>query len=348
VRSTILRASHVRASFGVLSKSLITGGAGFIGAHLSRELADRGDQVVVLDDLSGGFRDNVDARATFVQGSVTDHQLLDRLFDEHGFERVYHLAAYAAEGLSHFIKRFNYTNNVIGSVNLINAAVNHDVDCFVFTSSIAVYGAGQLPMSEALRPEPEDSYGIAKYAVEQELAASHEMFGLDYVVFRPHNVYGELQNIGDRYRNVLGIFINQIMQGAPLSIFGDGEQTRAFSYVGDIVPLIAAAPDTPNARQQVFNVGADQPYSINQLAAAVSEAMGAPDHPVLHLEARSEVVHAYSDHTKAREVFGARASTSLEAGLERMVSWAREHGPRATPPFSAIEIEKNLPPSWRT
>jgi UDP-glucose 4-epimerase len=331
-----------------LARALVTGGAGFIGAHLARELAARGDDVVVLDDLSGGFRDNVEERATFVEGSITDHALLDELFERHAFDRVYHLAAYAAEGLSHFIKRFNYTNNVIGSVNLINAAVNHGVDCFVFTSSIAVYGAGQVPLSESLRPEPEDSYGIAKFAVEQELHASHEMFGLDYVIFRPHNVYGELQNIGDRYRNVLGIFINQIMQGEPLSVFGDGEQTRAFSYVGDIVPQIAVSPETPGARGEVFNVGADQPYTVNELARAVCEAMGVPGHPINHLDARNEVKHAYSDHSRAREVFGDPKATSLEDGLARMVGWAREHGPRPTQTFSAIEIERNLPPSWRT
>jgi len=341
-------AAGAGGSLRALPKALVTGGAGFIGAHLNKALLDRGDQTVVLDDLSGGFRDNVDERALFVAGSVTDHELLESLFAEHRFDHVYHLAAYAAEGLSHFIKRFNYTNNVIGSVNLINASINHGVDCFVFTSSIAVYGAGQLPMREALRPEPEDSYGIAKFAVEQELAASHEMFGLDYVIFRPHNVYGELQNIGDRYRNVLGIFINQIMQGQPLPIFGDGEQTRAFSYIGDVVPLIADAPRTPGARQQVFNVGADEPYTVNELADAVRLAMGVPEHPITHHESRNEVKHAYSDHSRAREVFGERPATSLADGLATMVAWAREHGPRATAPFAGIEIEKNLPPSWRS
>ena len=121
---------------------------------------------------------------------MLDQQLLHRLFERYRFTYVYHLAAYAAEGLSHFIKRFNYKNNLIGSVNLINEAVNHDVKRFVFTSSIAVYGAGQTPLTEEMIPVPEDSYGIAKVAVEQDLKVSHEMFGLDYVVFRPHNVYG--------------------------------------------------------------------------------------------------------------------------------------------------------------
>jgi UDP-glucose 4-epimerase len=318
-----------------------------MGAHLVRELLEGGHEVTALDDLSGGFTDNVDPRANFVEVSITDHQAIDRVCADGGFEVIYHLAAYAAEGLSHFIKRFNYTNNVIGSVNLINAAVNHGVRSFVFTSSIAVYGAGQLPMSEDMTPKPEDSYGIAKRAVELELEASHRMFGLEYVIFRPHNVYGELQNIGDRYRNVLGIFINQILRGEPLSVFGDGEQSRAFSYVGDVVPPIADAPWTDGASGQIFNVGADEPYTVNQLADIVRDAMGVPDHPVVHHDARNEVMHAFSDHSKLGRVFGHTSGVSLAEGVERMAEWAREHGARETSPFAHIEIERNLPPSWR-
>jgi UDP-glucose 4-epimerase len=317
-----------------------------MGAHVARTLLERGHSVVILDDLSGGFLDNVPPEARFVEGSIVDDALVSQLFAEESFDYVYHLAAYAAEGLSHFIKRFNYTNNVIGSVTLINAAVNYNVDCFVFTSSIAVYGAGQVPMVESLRPEPEDSYGIAKFTVEQELEVSKRMFDLDYVIFRPHNVYGELQNIGDRYRNVLGIFMNQILNGQPLSLFGDGEQTRAFSYVQDIAPAIADAPMTSGARSEIFNVGADVPYTVNYLANTVREAMGVPNHPIRYLDARDEVKHAFSDHSKAKQVFGLAASTSLEDGVNRMVEWAKDHGPRATNRFSGIEIEKKLPPFW--
>jgi UDP-glucose 4-epimerase len=330
-----------------MPSSLVTGGAGFMGAHLVRELLDRGDRVVALDDLSGGFASNVDPRARFVEASIGDAETIDRLFAEERFDRVYHLAAYAAEGLSHFIKRFNYSNNVLGSVTLINAAVNHGVDCFVFTSSIAVYGSEQAPMSEDMTPEPEDSYGIAKRAVELELRCTHEMFGLDYVIFRPHNVYGELQNIGDRYRNVLGIFLNQVMQGQPMSVFGDGTQTRAFSHVSDVVAPIAAAPDVDGARGEIFNVGADRPWSVNDLTDLVRREMGVPNHPVVHHEARKEVLHAFSDHSKLARVFGERETVELPEGLRRMCAWAREHGPRATPVFTGIEIEKNLPPSWR-
>lgn len=326
--------------------SLVTGGAGFMGAHVVKELLDSGHTVVALDDLSGGFADQVDPRAVFVHGSINDHDLVDRLFAEHGFTYVYHLAAYAAEGLSHFIRRFNYQNNLIGSINLINASVRHGVKCFVFTSSIAVYGALQPPMREDMRPVPEDPYGVAKLAVEQDLYAARHMFGLDYVVFRPHNVYGEYQNLGDRYRNVVGIFMNQLMQGLPLTIFGDGEQQRAFTYVGDIAPIIARSATTPAAFGEVFNIGADRPYTVNELAGAVMSAMGMRG-AVKHLEARNEVVFAFSDHSKVDRVFGRGAETSLEDGLARMVPWAKATGARKSGTFDAIEIEQGLPPSWR-
>ena len=327
-------------------KSLVTGGAGFVGAHVTRDLLAMGHEVVVLDDLSGGFMENVPAEATFVEGSIQDHKLINKLFAEHRFDYVYHLAAYAAEGLSHFIKRFNFQNNVIGSINLINASVNYGVKCFVFTSSIAVYGEGQLPMSEEMTPQPEDSYGIAKYAVEQELKCSHEMFGLDYVIFRPHNVYGEYQNIGDKYRNVIGIFMNQIMQDQPLTVFGDGEQSRAFSYVGEISGVIASAAMNKKSYGEVFNVGADTPYSVNVLAEEIGKVFGKTP-KIEYLEARNEVQHAYSTHEKVRKFFPDTPTYSLHDGLVKMAEWAKEHGPRESSEFGEIEIEKNLPPSWR-
>jgi UDP-glucose 4-epimerase len=169
--------------------------------------------------------------------------------------------------------------------------VNNGVKCFVFTSSIAVYGKGQLPMTEEMTPRPEDSYGIAKFAVEQELKVTKELFGLDHIIFRPHNVYGERQNIGDKYRNVIGIFMNQIMQGKPMSIFGDGEQSRAFSYIGDVAPIIGRAPLLDKVYNQVFNIGADVPFSVNKLAEVVAGAMGVKPN-IKQFPARNEVLHA--------------------------------------------------------
>jgi UDP-glucose 4-epimerase len=329
------------------STVLITGAAGFIGSHVVDHALALGHHVVALDDLSGGFRDNVAAQAEFVQGSITDHALIDRLFEQHRFEYVYHLAAYAAEGLSHFIKRFNYTNNLIGSVNLINASVNYGVKCFVFTSSIAVYGANQLPMTEDLLPQPEDPYGIAKLAVEQDLKVTHEMHSLDYVIFRPHNVYGERQNIADRYRNVIGIFMNQIMQGQPLTLFGDGSQTRAFSYIADVAPIIAQAPHNPRARNQIFNVGADTPVTVKHLAEVVCHALGVTPN-LQFLPARNEVLHAYADHQKVRDLFDLPAQeVSIEDGIKRMAAWAKAHGPRQSGRFSGVEVLDKMPPSWR-
>ena len=327
-------------------KVLVTGAAGFIGSHVADELVALGHDVVGLDDLSGGFRSNVLDPIEFVEMSVVDQNGIDHLFKQHKFDAVFHLAAYAAEGLSHFIRRFNYNTNLIGSVNLLNAAIKNATQSFVFTSSIAVYGAGQLPMTEDMEPRPEDPYGISKYAFELDLKAAHEMFGINYVIFRPHNVYGERQNIADRYRNVIGIFINQAMQGKDLTVFGDGEQTRAFTHISDVAPIIARSPGVLSAQNEIFNVGADIPYTVNHVAEVVSNTLGVPL-KLKHLEARKEVQHAYSSHAKTLKHFQHSPQTSLEDGIARMVKWAKQHGHCEPGTFGQIELEKNLPESWR-
>merc|ERR1719409_1139244 len=260
-------------------------------------------KVIAIDDLSGGFTSNIPERVTFLKIDVKDAMALEKLFNEHKIDYIYHLAAYAAEGLSHFIRSFNYRTNLVGSVELLNQAIRRKVKSFVFTSSIAVYGsindlsqmmnanrtlatAGHKKKAEVRglteedRPAPEDPYGIAKFAFEMDLHAARELYGIDFVIFRPHNVYGPHQNMFDKYRNVVGIFINQIHHGLPLTVFGDGEQVRAFSYIDDVAPVIARGPLVPSARNEVFNVGADRPYTVNQLVHEVSEAMGSLDHPI--------------------------------------------------------------------
>lgn len=335
-------------SIKMAKKVLVTGAAGFVGSHVLDHVISAGYDAVALDDLSGGFQDNVNEKALFVEGSINDESLVKELFEEHQFDYVFHLAAYAAEGLSHFIRRFNYNNNLLGSINLINAAVNvGTVKCFVFTSSIAVYGANQLPMREDTIPSPEDPYGISKLAVELDLKSAHEMFGMNFMIFRPHNVYGERQNIGDPYRNVVGIFMNQIMQGKDLTIFGDGMQTRAFSHIDDVAPIIAASIEKKEAYNETFNIGADKPYTVKELATIVCEEFDVPE-ALKFLDARNEVEHAYSSHEKVHSMFGHMIQNiELRDGIRRMVADARAKGPRQGDKFGHIEIDKNMPPAWR-
>jgi UDP-glucose 4-epimerase len=330
-----------------MTTSLVTGGAGFIGSHVAGNCVQLGHRVIVLDDLSGGFEVNIPNGATFIHGSVEDERLLCHLFKQYRFDYVYHLAAYAAEGLSHFIRRFNYNTNLIGSVNLINKAIEYHVKCFVFTSSIAVYGRNQLPMREDMTPMPEDPYGIAKYAVELDLKSANLVFGLNSIVFRPHNVYGENQNIGDKYRNVIGIFMNQIMNEEEITIFGDGEQTRAFSYIEDVAPTIAKSVKFTNAFNETFNIGASTPYSVNLLAQLITKEFGTRS-SIRYEKPRIEVQHAFSDHSKAKRYFGEIDETSIEQGIRRMARWAKSVGARTSKKFEKIEVVENLPEIWQT
>jgi UDP-glucose 4-epimerase len=328
-------------------RALVTGAAGFIGSHVADACLDLGMEVVAIDDLSGGFRENVPDASVWVEGDVRDAEFVASLWRDHGpFAFVYHLAAYAAEGLSHFIRSFNYRTNLEATMNLVNQSVLGDVRRFVFTSSIAVYGAHQLPMTEDLVPEPEDPYGISKYAVELDLAAAHKMFGLEYTIFRPHNVYGERQNISDRYRNVVGIFMNCALRGEAMPIFGDGLQTRAFSHIDDVAPPIARSVLVDATVNETYNIGADQPVSVLELADIVADALGAPSR-VQHLPARNEVVHAFSDHSKVRGALDLGEPIDVRAGIARMAEWVRQHGAREPVEFRGdIELPRNLPPSW--
>jgi UDP-glucose 4-epimerase len=329
-------------------RSLVTGCAGFIGSHVADSLISLGHDVVGLDDLSGGVRPNVPAAVRFVQGSITDRDCVHALFEEHRFDHVFHFAAYAAEGLSHFIRRFNYTNNVIGSVTLINEAVSSQtVKSFVFASSIAVYGHAAPPATEETPLLPADPYGIAKLAVELDLKAASELFGLKHVIFRLHNVYGERQNIADRYRNVVGIFMNQALRGEPMTIFGDGRQRRAFTHVSAVAPIVAQSAHRADCQDQTFNLGSDEVCSVVDLAHLVAEAMDVEPR-VTHLAPRQEVVEAYSSHEKAARCFGDMgAHLSLRDGLRRMAGWVKQQGALPVSRFGAIEVTKNLPLVWR-
>jgi UDP-glucose 4-epimerase len=330
-----------------MNKILVTGAAGFIGSHVVDELVAMGKNVIAMDDLSGGFVENITPKAEFIEGSFLNLGLIDKIFSDNTITHIYHLGAYAAEGLSHFIRNFNYNNNLIGSINLINAAVNHNVQKFIFTSSIAVYGSNRLPYTEESIPNPTDPYGISKYAVELDLKNAHSMFGLNYIIFRPHNVYGERQNIGDKYRNVVGIYMNNLLRNKELPIFGDGNQTRAFSYISDVAIPIAHSGFMDNANNKIFNIGSDIPCTVNYLVQILGETFGISP-KVQYYKARNEVEHAYSNHSGAVQLFGDLIkSIDLRIGICRMAEWVKLSGAKNTPRFENIEIQRNMPELWK-
>jgi UDP-glucose 4-epimerase len=327
-----------------MSIALVTGGAGFLGSHVAQHLLQTGTEVVILDDLSGGYWRNIPG-CEFYVGSIEDRKLIKRLFSRYRFRYVYHLAAYAAEGLSHFIRHFNYRINLLGSVNLINAAVNAGSECFVFTSSAAVYGYGSGTFSERMVPRPMDPYGISKLAVENDLRAASEIWGMPHIIFRPHNVYGERQNLSDPFRNVVGIFMRQVLTGQPCTIFGDGMQTRCFSYVGDLAPIVAGSPMVAAAHNQTFNIGADENCSLNHLAQLVQAALGRSV-GIHTLAPRVESSHVACDHDLAHRIFGRGPKTSLAEGLAKMARWAQTV--RLGPARSIMrpDILNKLPSAW--
>ena len=286
-----------------MTKVLITGCAGLIGSHFSRYLIGNGHTVAGVDDLSGGYADFIHPLVLFYEANLNDTKGLAKIFDFVRPDCVYHFAAYAAEGLSPFIRNFNYTNNLIASVNVINNCIEHGAK-IVFTSSMAVYGKGRTPFIEEQTPAPEDPYGIAKYAIEMDLKQAHDQFGLKYSVVRPHNVIGIYQNIWDKYRNVIGIWIRRVLRGEPITIFGDGEQTRAFSDIKFCLKPLEKLMTEGDG--EIFNLGSDQEYTLNDTAKilqTVGEDLGFSSE-IEHLEARHEVKHAYCNHDKAKVSLG--------------------------------------------
>ncbi len=334
---------------GESKRCLVTGAAGFIGSHVARLLVEAGHRVAAVDDLSGGFRENVPAESVFHPISVNDP--LDQLFDEFRPEVVFHLAAYAAEGLSHHIPVFNYTNNLLGTANVLAAAYGSGAKHFVFTSSIAVYGHPQTtdPFDESTVPYPCDPYGIGKLACEQHIRAFRDYYGgPDFTIFRPHNVFGPHQNIADPYRNVVGIFLRSALQGEPMPIFGDGSQTRSFSYISPVAGAIAAAPWTPEAAGKVVNIGGDESMSVRTLAETVARVMDVPCR-IRQLEPRAEVLHAHCRHDLARRLFpdAYQETVHIAEGLRRTSEFVcRQQIPEPTECPCPIEIFDRLPPAW--
>ena len=328
-------------------KIFVTGCAGLLGANYTRHLLANGHEVIGIDDLSGGYKAFVTKgeNFSFVKLNLERRKKIVDLFEEHKPEVLVHFAAYAAEGLSPFIRNYNYRNNLICSANLINECIKHDTK-FIFTSSMAVYGEQEPPFTEDKRPQPIDPYGIAKYAVECDLKLAHEQFGLRYNIVRPHNVLGIYQNIWDKYRNVIGIFIRKTLNGQPILVYGDGEQTRAFSdikYYMEPFDRLLTEYDG-----ETFNIGADKYFTLNEVAEAVQKVGKKYGYevPIEHGEPRHEVKHAYCDHTKAKSMLQFSDGTNLDDLIESMFVWAMKQ-PNPKVKNMEYEVTKDIYDYWR-
>jgi UDP-glucose 4-epimerase len=327
---------------------LVTGGAGFIGSHVAEALLRAGHKVLCFDNLTGGYLENVPENATFVRGDITDGGLLARLFAEHQFQFIFHFGAFASEGLSHFVRHFTFHNNQCGTATLINSALNSgSLPLFVFASSAAVYGKASGIFTEAICPEPCDPYGISKLASELDLRAAADFFGLPFIIFRLHNVYGPRQNLIDPFRNVVAIFLKQLMQGKPLTLYGDGSQTRQFTAAADVATLIAKSVSVADARDETFNLGADRSISVLELARTLCGVLGKRFEPEF-LPTRNEAHQPACSHAKVKALFGDdMCGTSLNSGLIEMCEWAMGASQFAHRKKPAIEVGKNLPAHWK-
>lgn len=322
-------------------KILVTGAAGFMGSHLVDELIERGHDVTGIDDLSGGYRENVNKDCRFLEFDLRDEIQTDEAV--RGQDAIFHLAAYAAEGQSVFSPCEINDINIRPMNNLLVAAVNHDVQDFIFTSSMAVYGKQVPPFDELLDPRPVDPYGCGKAYCERMLSIFAETYGFRRMIIRPHNVYGPRQNIADPYRNVLGIWMNMVMRGKAPFIYGDGDQIRAFSYVGDITKPLANAM----GHEGIVNLGGAQTVSINSACRILLGVMESDLEPV-YLEARPrEVKVAYCTTERSKRMLRYSEDHTLRDGLVKMARWAKEVGAQEPSYRIPLEITKNAPRVWK-
>lgn len=336
-------------------KVLVTGSAGFMGSHLVDYLLNEGHEVYGVDDLSGGYMENVNPDSRFTKLDLRQRQAVEKHINEVQPQVVYHLAADATEGRSQFTPLNCTERNYLAYLHLLIPAIKNGMEKMVVCSSMSVYGAQKPPFSEEMEPAPEDIYAISKAAMEKATKILSEVHNFKYTIFRPHNVYGPRQNLADPYRNVIGIFINCLLNDRNFYIYGDGEQKRAFSYIDDVTPYIARAGFRDETNGEIFNVGPREEYTINEMAREVlanfvDNPNGPPDHlkPKYLPDRPKEVKEAFCTSTKAEKVLGYKTSVNLSEGIRRMVEWAKQTGPQEFRYLDSLELEtKETPITWK-
>jgi len=326
---------------------LITGVAGLLGSRLADWILENDPDVTVIgiDNFSGGYVENINSGVKFYKLDLIRDSISD-LFQKYDIDYVFHFAAYAAEGLSPFIRGFNYDNNLKSTARILNQCIKHDVKRLIFTSSMAVYGHGEdQAFDEKQTPCPIDPYGVAKYACEMDIKIAGEQHGLDWCIIRPHNVYGAKQNIWDKYRNVLGIWMYQHLNGKPMTVFGSGNQTRAFSYIDDSLRPLWNAAIEPRASKQIINLGGIHSVSILEANNILKNVIGCTENTVF-FEKRHEVMHAISTYQKSIDILGFKHETDLEDGLIKMWEWAKVQPMRNQFIWPTFELDKGLYSFW--
>ena len=330
-------------------KILITGVAGLIGSKFADWVIEnkKNYEVHGIDDLSGGYQENINNSVIFYEINLLDFDKVRNIFKNNTFEYVFHFGAYAAEGLSPFIRKYNYNNNLLATTNLVNLCIDFNVKRMVFTSSMATYGYGnnQLPFTEETPQNPIDPYGVAKLACEMDIKIAGEQHNLEWCILRPHNVYGDKQNIWDKYRNVLGIWIYQLLNNEDITIYGDGNQKRAFSYIDDILEPIWKSATDLRSKNQCINLGGYIEYSINDAADILLDISGFGNKK--YCEERHEVKNAYSSYEKSEKLLDFKMNTELKDGLTKMWDWAKKQPNRERKKWSSYELNKNIYEYWK-
>ena len=329
-------------------KILITGVAGLLGSRLSDYIIENHPDVhiVGVDDMSGGYKENVNSKVELWEMNLVNGNI-EECFERHQFDYVYHFAAYAAEGLSPFIRTYNYQNNLVVTSRIITQCIKHNIKRLVFTSTLAVYGHGDGNIfDEKQVPKPIDPYGVAKYGCEMDIQIAGEQHGLDWCIIRPHNVYGIKQNIWDKYRNVLGIWMYQHLNGEPMTIFGDGTQTRAFSFIDDSLEPLWNASQLSAASKQIINLGGIEEISINEASKILRDVIGQGE--IMYLEGRHEVKHSIPTFQKSIDILDFKYKTSMKEGLTIMWDWAKKQQMRERFVWPFYELDKGIYSFWKT
>ena len=339
---------NCKQKHNAMAKILITGAAGFIGSALSKYcLLHKGHEVYGLDqhwsldhELKNNYWNSKFHRYAINIARQTED--LESIFEQVKPDVTFALHAYASEGRSNHIRSFIHYNNTVSMANVINTCVNHNCK-LVFTSSVAVY-SGSPPFTETMEPNPVDEYGLSKWTSEKSIQIAGFTQGLDWCIIRPRNVYGPGQNMWDRSRNLFGIWMYNALHGLPLTIYGDGEQSRSFTYIDDIIPCLYRAKDVSG---EIINLGSTLHHTVKAACYKFAEVTGYKN--IVHIDARHEVKEAFCDVSKSQKLLGfGDHETDLEIGIARMWEWARSQPERPLQEMPPLETNINAHSSLKS